>query len=184
LAKGAGEALGKVQVAGGDGHAVRFGPFVADLRAGELYRDGGRVRLQEQPFKLLAMLVEDAGAVVTRDELRHTLWPEDSLVDFDHRINVAVSKIRAALGRSAGHSFIETVGRRGYRFVQPVQPVSPPTAVHSLPEEFSAPIKRTLCPILDCMTPWFALRASVSKSPGQLSGLPATSSSSSKKHGR
>jgi DNA-binding winged helix-turn-helix (wHTH) protein/TolB-like protein len=97
---------------------VRFANFEVDLRAGELRRDGGKIRLQEQPFLLLTVLLESAGDVVTREELRKRLWAEDTFVDFDHRLAVAVSKLRDALRDSAEKPlFIETVGRRGYRFV-------------------------------------------------------------------
>src|SRR5579863_785681 len=97
---------------------VRFADFEVDLRAGELRRDGVRIRLQEQPFRLLAALVDSGGGVVTREELRSRLWPADTFVDFDHRLAVAVSKLRDALRDSAENpTFIETVGRRGYRFL-------------------------------------------------------------------
>jgi DNA-binding winged helix-turn-helix (wHTH) protein/TolB-like protein len=102
---------------------VRFANFEVDLRAGELRREGSRVRLQEQPFLLLTVLLESAGDVVTREELRKRLWAEDTFVDFDHRLAVAVSKVRDALRESAEKStLIETVGRRGYRFVGQLQP--------------------------------------------------------------
>ena len=97
---------------------VRFANFEVDLRAGELRREGSRVRLQEQPFLLLAVLLESAGEVVTREELRKRLWSADTFVDFDHRLAVAVSKLRDALRDSAENpKFVETVGRRGYRFL-------------------------------------------------------------------
>jgi DNA-binding winged helix-turn-helix (wHTH) protein/TolB-like protein len=97
---------------------VRFANFEVDLRAGELRREGSRVRLQEQPFLLLTVLLESAGEVVTREELRKRLWAEDTFVDFDHRLAVAVSKLRDALRDSAENpKFVETVGRRGYRFL-------------------------------------------------------------------
>jgi DNA-binding winged helix-turn-helix (wHTH) protein/TolB-like protein/Flp pilus assembly protein TadD len=97
---------------------MRFAHFEVDLRAGELRRDGSKVRLQEQPFRLLTALLEAAGEVVTREELRQRLWSEDTFVDFDHRLAVAVSKLRDALRDSAEKpKFVETVGRRGYRFV-------------------------------------------------------------------
>jgi DNA-binding winged helix-turn-helix (wHTH) protein/TolB-like protein/Flp pilus assembly protein TadD len=97
---------------------VRFANFEVDLRAGELRRDGSKVRLQEQPFLLLTVLLESAGEVVTREELRKRLWSADTFVDFDHRLAVAVSKLRDALLDSAETSkFVETVGRRGYRFL-------------------------------------------------------------------
>jgi len=97
---------------------VRFANFEVDLRAGELRREGSRVRLQEQPFLLLGVLLEYAGEVVTREELRKRLWSADTFVDFDHRLAVAVSKLRDALRDSAENpQFVETVGRRGYRFL-------------------------------------------------------------------
>src|SRR5580704_7980786 len=97
---------------------VRFADFEVNLRAGELRRGGSKVRLQEQPFLLLTVLLESAGEVVTREELRKRLWSEDTFVDFDHRLAVAVSKLRDALRDSVEKPlFVETVGRRGYRFV-------------------------------------------------------------------
>jgi TolB-like protein/DNA-binding winged helix-turn-helix (wHTH) protein len=99
---------------------LKFGVFEADLRTGELTKNGRRVRLQEQPFQLLAMLLEKPGALVTREELHLKLWPETT-VDFDHGLNKAISKIREALGDSAENPrFIETVARRGYRFLADV----------------------------------------------------------------
>jgi len=102
---------------------LRFGVFELDLRAGELRKHGLRVRLQEQPFQLLAMLLERPGEVVTREELQKKLWPEDTFVDFDHGLNKGVNKIREALGDSAeSPRFVETVARRGYRFLAEVKP--------------------------------------------------------------
>ena len=101
---------------------VRFADFEVDLRAGELRRNGVRIRLQEQPFRLLAALLDAGGGVVTREELRSRLWPADTFVDFDHRLAVAVSKLRDALRDSAENpKFIETVGRRGYRLIAAVE---------------------------------------------------------------
>ncbi len=101
---------------------LRFGVFELDLRAGELRKHGLRVRLQEQPFQLLAMLLEHPGEVVTREELQKKLWPADTFVDFDHGLNKAISKIREALSDSAdGPRFVETVARRGYRFLAEVK---------------------------------------------------------------
>jgi DNA-binding winged helix-turn-helix (wHTH) protein len=102
---------------------VRFGVFEADLATGELRRNGARIRLQEQPFQVLAHLVERPGEVVTREELRQKLWPADTFVDFDHSLNTAVNKVREALGDSASSPrYVETLARRGYRFLAPVQP--------------------------------------------------------------
>src|SRR2546426_12626919 len=101
---------------------VRFGVFELDLRAGELRKHGLRVRLQEQPFQVLAMLLEHPGEVVTREEVQKTLWPADTFVDFDHGLNKAINKIREALGDSAqSPRFVETVARRGYRFLAEVR---------------------------------------------------------------
>jgi DNA-binding winged helix-turn-helix (wHTH) protein/predicted ATPase len=105
--------------------ALRFGAFTANVRAGELFKGSKKIKLQEQPFRILAMLLQRPGEVVTREELRGNLWAEDTLVDFDHGINVAINKIRVALGESSnGQRFVETVGKRGYRFVQTVKPGS------------------------------------------------------------
>jgi TolB-like protein/DNA-binding winged helix-turn-helix (wHTH) protein/Flp pilus assembly protein TadD len=110
---------------------VRFGIFEVDLRAGELRKHGLRVRLQEQPFKVLAMLLERSGQVVTREELQKKLWPADTFVDFDHGLNKVINKIREALSDSAENPrFVETVARRGYRFLAEVK-VADPTPVHN-----------------------------------------------------
>jgi len=85
-------------------HVVCFGPFKLDLKAGELYKEGGKILLQEQPFRVLRMLVENGGEVVTREEIRRTLWPNDTVVEFDHSINAAIKKLRLALGNSAEKS--------------------------------------------------------------------------------
>ncbi len=101
-------------------HVVRFGVFEVDLRAGELRKKGLRVRLQEQPFQVLAVLLERPGDVVTREELKRRLWP-GTVVDFDHGLNTTIKKLRDALGDSADTPrFVETLPRRGYRFVYPV----------------------------------------------------------------
>ena len=101
---------------------LRFGVFELDLRAGELRKHGLRVRLQEQPFQVLAMLLEHPGEVVTREELQKKLWPADTFVDFDHGLNKAINKLREALGDSAeSPRFVETVARRGYRFLAEVK---------------------------------------------------------------
>jgi DNA-binding winged helix-turn-helix (wHTH) protein/Tol biopolymer transport system component len=108
---------GVLQVPNGNG-TVRFGEFEADLHSGEVRKSGSRVKLQEQPFKVLQVLLERPGLLVTREELRSRIWPDDSFGDFDHAVNVAVGKLRTALGDSADNPcFIETIPRRGYRFV-------------------------------------------------------------------
>lgn len=101
---------------------VRFGIFEVDLLSGELRRDGVKVKLQEQPFQVLATLLERPGDVVTREELQKKLWPADTFVDFDHSINAAIRRLRDALGDSAETPvFVETVARRGYRFIAPLE---------------------------------------------------------------
>ena len=105
-----------------DVNTLRFADFTIDFRAGKLQRNGTEVRLQEQPFKILAHLTQRAGEVVTRDELKREVWPPDTFVDFDNSLNTAVNKIREALGDSADSPrFIETLPRRGYRFLVPVE---------------------------------------------------------------
>ena len=100
---------------------VRFGSFEVDLRSGELRKQGLKVRLQERPFQILTFLLENRGEVVTREELRKRLWPEDTFVDFDHSVNTAINKLRDALGDAAENPrFIETLPRHGYRFAAPV----------------------------------------------------------------
>jgi Tol biopolymer transport system component/DNA-binding winged helix-turn-helix (wHTH) protein len=108
-------------VADEEKRVVRFGLFEADLKTGELRRNGSKVRLQGQPFQVLTVLLEQPGKVVTREELRSRLWPSDTFVDFDHSLNTAVRRLRDALGDSAENPrFVETVARRGYRFLAPL----------------------------------------------------------------
>ncbi len=100
---------------------MQFGVFEVDLQAGELRKSGLRIKLQEQPFQILALLLERPGRVVTREELRQRLWPADTFVDFDHSLNSAVKKLRQALGDDSDNPrFIETLPRRGYRLIVPV----------------------------------------------------------------
>jgi cholera toxin transcriptional activator len=101
---------------------VRFGLFELDLSAGELRKSGVKMRLQGQPFQVLALLLERTGEVVTREDLQQKLWPADTFVDFDHSLNTAINKVREALGDSASNPrYVETLARRGYRFIAPVQ---------------------------------------------------------------
>src|ERR1700747_560725 len=111
---------------------VHFGVFEADLQTRELHKNGARVPLQGQPFQVLAILLERSGDLVTREELRQRVWPEDTFVDFDHALNTAITKIRLALGGEADNPrFVETLPRRGYRFIAPVdKPSSPTPALH------------------------------------------------------
>ncbi|MGA9564340.1 MAG: winged helix-turn-helix domain-containing protein [Candidatus Korobacteraceae bacterium] len=102
--------------------AVRFSAFEVDLRAGELRRNGIRVKLQNQPFQILSMLLERPGEIITRDEMRARLWPAETFVDFDHGLNSAIRRLRDALGDTAENpTFVETLGGRGYRFIFPVE---------------------------------------------------------------
>ena len=115
-----------VENTNGNGTPVtcRFGVFELDLRAGELRRCGSKVKLQEQPFQLLTALLEQPGQVITRDELRNRLWAANTYVDFDHSLNAAIRRLRDALGDSAENpTFVETVARRGYRFLAPVSEI-------------------------------------------------------------
>ena len=106
---------------------LSFGPFEADLHSGELRKNGHRVRLQAQPFQILAMLLEHPGELVTRERIRAKLWSDDTFVDFDQSLGTAVAKIREVLGDSAtAPRFVETLPRRGYRFLAPVIVVDEP----------------------------------------------------------
>lgn len=128
---------------------LRFGVFEVDLAAGELRKNGARIRLQEQPFQVLTTLLQNAGQVVTRENLRETIWPADTFVDFDHSLNTAVNKIRESLGDSASSPrFVETLARRGYRFIAPVDSaaaaatVSAPALEIALHPELHVPVPR------------------------------------------
>jgi TolB-like protein/DNA-binding winged helix-turn-helix (wHTH) protein/tetratricopeptide (TPR) repeat protein len=127
---------------------VRFGSFEADLRRGEVRRNGESIKLQEKPFQVLTLLLEQAGELVTREELRQRVWPADTFVDFDANLNTALNKLRRALSDSADNPvFIKTIPRRGYRFIAPVTPVGLETSaqetrvVHDVPVEPAAPEK-------------------------------------------
>ena len=108
---------------------VRFGVFELDLASEELRKNGVRVKLTEQPFQVLVTLLERPGELIKRDKLRQKLWADDTFVDFDHSLNAAINKLREALGDSAGNPrFVETVPRRGYRFIAPVEGAVTPRA--------------------------------------------------------
>jgi Tol biopolymer transport system component/DNA-binding winged helix-turn-helix (wHTH) protein len=133
---------------------LSFGLYEIDLQAGELWKAGFRIKLQGQPFKVLATLLEKPGQVVTREELQTRLWGKDTVVDFDHSLGTAINKIREALGDSAENPrFIETLSRRGYRFIAPVGIVEPPP---STPGEAPADGR-------------FVTRLAIPKSPGTTS---------------
>lgn len=121
---------------------VRFGVFEVDLQSGELRKQGLKIRLQEQPLHVLAFLLDQPGQLVTREQLKQRLWPAETFVDFDHSLNAAINKLREALGDSASSPrFVETLPRRGYRFIYPVEgapagtrrPAAPITSVAILP---------------------------------------------------
>jgi Tol biopolymer transport system component/DNA-binding winged helix-turn-helix (wHTH) protein len=112
---------------------VQFGEFELDLRTGELVRDHRRVLLPDQPFRLLALLIRERGSLVTRDTLRHELWSDDTFVDFEAGLNAAIKRLRETLGdAAAAPTFIETLPRRGYRFIAPVEEL--PVFVPHVPE--------------------------------------------------
>src|SRR6185295_9866845 len=107
-------------------HVIRFATFEVDLRAGELRKNGLKLRLSGQPLQVLSILLEQPGAVVTREEMQKRLWP-DTFVDVDHNLNTAINKIREVLGDSAeSPRFVETLPRRGYRFIGELKPAVPP----------------------------------------------------------
>jgi len=112
---------------------IRFSTFEVNLQTGELRQRGQKVKLQEQPFQVLTALLERPGELVTREELRSKLWPSDTFVDFDHSLNAAIKRLRDALGESADAPvFIETMARRGYRFIAPVDGSSAPSGIATL----------------------------------------------------
>ena len=116
--------------------AVRFGVFEINFQTGELRKNGSKIKLQEQPFQLLTLLLENPGEVVTREQLRQKLWPEGIYVDFERSLNRAVVKLRDALRDSAeSPRFIETLPRRGYRFIAPVSDTVATPLLH--PPKFS-----------------------------------------------
>jgi serine/threonine protein kinase/Tol biopolymer transport system component len=106
---------------------IRFGPFELDVRAGELRKHGIRIKLREQPLQILLLLLEQPGEVVLREEIRLRLWPNDTIVEFDHGINAAIQRLRDALAESAGQPrYVETVARRGYRFLGKIEKIGEP----------------------------------------------------------
>jgi len=120
-------------ITGSRRRVVRFGAFEVDLRAGELFRQGLKIRLQQQPFRVLALLLEHPGEVVTREDLRQAIWPAGTFVEFDVGLDAAIHKLRSALGDSAENpQLVETLPRRGYRFIAAVDDVAPSDAARSL----------------------------------------------------
>jgi cholera toxin transcriptional activator len=119
----------------------RFDSYEADVRSGELRKDGEHLRIQEQPFQVLIALLERPREVVTRDELRERLWPSDTFVDFDHGLNTTINKLREALGDSASNPrFIETLPRRGYRFLMEVESLPATNSAEAPTGEFPVPM--------------------------------------------
>jgi Tol biopolymer transport system component len=121
---------------------VRFGAYEADLLSGELRKSGIRLKIQDRPFQILVILLEHPGLVVTREQLQKRLWPEDTFVDFEHGLNTAINKLRDALSDEADNPrFIETLPKRGYRFIAPVSASAPPrTHLHTVvPSNASTP---------------------------------------------
>jgi Tol biopolymer transport system component/DNA-binding winged helix-turn-helix (wHTH) protein len=117
------------------GRVIRFGLFEVNLEIRELRKEGLLIRLQDRPLEILSILVEDSGRVVTREEFRQRLWPADTFVDFDHSLNVSINKLRQALGDAADNPrFVVTVGRRGYRFIAPVEELD---KTQPIPEEMT-----------------------------------------------
>ena len=113
---------------------IRFGSFEADSRSGELRKNGIKVRIGQQTFQILMMLLDHPGEVVLREEIRLNLWPHDTVVEFDHSINAAIQKLREALGESAGDPrYIETLPRRGYRFIGTVEIPEAPERLEPAP---------------------------------------------------
>src|SRR5246127_2524753 len=105
---------------------VRFGAYELDHQAGKLRKDGVRIRLQEQPLHILRILLEQPGRIVAREDLRQKIWPSDTFVDFDHGINNAIKRLREALGDTTETPrFVETLPRRGYRFIAPIEEDTP-----------------------------------------------------------
>ena len=109
------------------GKAVRFGPYELDLESDELLKEGVRIKLQDQPFQILCILLEKPGRIVTREELKNRVWPADTFVEFDQGVYSAVRRLRDALCDSAeSPRYVETLARRGYRFIAPVDTVVAP----------------------------------------------------------
>jgi DNA-binding winged helix-turn-helix (wHTH) protein len=138
-------------------NVVRFDVFEVDLRAEELYKAGRKIKLQVQPFHVLAMLLEQPGEVVTRDEMQRRLWPADTFVDFDHSVNTAIKKLRQALGDDKKKPrFVETLPKRGYRFLASVKRPATSSAVAETPVAALAAAKDAAA------SPWVGRVAKVS----------------------
>ena len=132
---------------------VSFGLFELNLKAAQLTRNGTKIRLPQQPLQLLSVLIESAGEIVTREELRQRLWPSDVFIDFDHALNKSIQKLRDALSDSADSPrYIETIPRVGYRFIAPVRDANrslEPEAISEIPQ----PSAREFRPFCYCRSP-------------------------------
>jgi DNA-binding winged helix-turn-helix (wHTH) protein len=152
--------------------SVRFGLFEADLRAGEIRKRGLRIKLQSQPFQLLVILLKQQGELVTREELRSTLWPEGTFIDFDHSLGTAINKLREVLGDSATNPrFIETLPRRGYRFIAPVEIVRVDKEAPKVSE--APPVE-----------PELPVESALDLKPAASADLPVVTEAGSRNHGR
>jgi DNA-binding winged helix-turn-helix (wHTH) protein len=126
---------------------VRFGPYELDRRSAELRKNGIKIRLQEQAFQILVALLEHPGEVMLREEIRQKLWPDDTMVEFDHGINAAIKRLRDALSETAEKPrYVETVARRGYRFIGKLgeEPSEPGKVLNGQPEDVAPTISRSL----------------------------------------
>jgi DNA-binding winged helix-turn-helix (wHTH) protein len=138
-----------MQSAASQNGAVRFGVFEADLRSGELRRSGVKVKIQELPFRALKLLLSRPREVLSREEFRKALWPDGVFVDFDHGISSAINRLRDALGDSAENPvYIETVERRGYRWICPCEPaaVTPVVSKQELEKSVRTPVPGSIPP--------------------------------------
>jgi DNA-binding winged helix-turn-helix (wHTH) protein len=169
---------------------VTFGVFEVDLQTGELWKAGRRIKIQTQPFKVLAALLERPGEVVTREELQTRVWGPDTTVDFDHSIGTAINKVREALGDSADSPrYVETLARRGYRFIAPVTAVAPelvsgkpeatvPAALATFPRMVEAAPKAAMEPVVaparSYRTLWLVAAESWRRRPGWATILAAS----------
>src|SRR5258707_4216821 len=139
---------------------VRFGIYQVDVRTSELWKQGRKIKLQEQPCRILAILLERRGEVVTREDLRKRLWSDDTFVDFDHSLNTAIMRLREALSDSSENPrFIETLPRHGYRFIAPIEELDSSDSEKAVEAHSSA-------------TPESSLRAPESGPAMQVSGGP------------
>ena len=148
--------------------AARFGVFAADLTARRLYKHGIEIRLQEQPFQVLALLLQSPGEVVSREELRQQLWPTDTFVAFDEGLNAAVNRLRRALGDSADNPrFIETIPRQGYRFIAPISEAALNEELGEAPEPAKESLKLHATQTW-LRNPWLRLAAIITSATGRI----------------